>query len=326
MIGFPLALLLVLLSHSVLSFPISRNACCSSYSDSFLSSEATNRKSLRKSSALHLLDFFGKLKDEVGERSSEKSESAQQEQDFQDGAYDPDDPVEKIFAFFFGKRELNPMGMKRFGKDRFPEQYPATKTEFADPLVGDSKDAALLRPFLKNTNLEKRALRLAYDANRDGWSATAFHRAVDKKGPSIVLCTTDSGLICGGYNPKGWVGYGEARGSIAAFLFIVGGKYSADGAPGIKLQKVGGPSLAQMDMPETGPRFGADSLVIPLAANNGRLARSKLGSYYERLPDGGKSLFGNEASATLKELKVYQGLYEKDEYIPFTDAEPFALY
>jgi len=87
MIGFPLALLLVLLSHSVLSFPISRNACCSSYSDSFLSSEATNRKSLRKSSALHLLDFFGKLKDEVGERSSEKSESAQQEQDFQDGAY-----------------------------------------------------------------------------------------------------------------------------------------------------------------------------------------------------------------------------------------------
>lgn len=109
-------------------------------------------------------------------------------------------------------------------------------------------------------------------------------------------------------------------------MFIVGGKYSADGAPGIKLQKVGGPSLAQMDMPETGPRFGADSLVIPLATNNGRLARSKLGSYYERLPDGGTSLFGKEASATLKELKVYQGLYEKDEYIPFTDAEPFALY
>lgn len=103
------------------------------------------------------------------------------------------------------------MGMKRFGKDRFPEQYPATKTEFADPLVGDSKDAALLRPFLKNTNLEKRALRLAFDANRDGWSARAFHKAVDKKGPSIVLCTTDSGLICGGYNPKGWVGYGVSR-------------------------------------------------------------------------------------------------------------------
>jgi hypothetical protein len=43
-------------------------------------------------------------------------------------------------------------------------------------------------------------------------------------------------------------GYGEARGSIAAFLFILGGKYAnaSTGAPGIKLRKVGGPGLAQM--------------------------------------------------------------------------------
>ncbi len=106
----------------------------------------------------------------------------------------------------------------------------------------------------------------------------------------------------------------------------MGSKYTVDGNPGIKLQKVGGASLAQMDMPEAGPRFGADSLVIPLANSNSRLARSKLGSYYERLPDGGNSLFGKEASVTLRELKVYQGVYEKDEFIPFTDAEPFALY
>jgi hypothetical protein len=44
------------------------------------------------------------------------------------------------------------------------------------------------------------------------------------------------------------------------------------------------------------------------------------------LPDGGNSLFGKEAAVTLRELKVYQGVYEKDEFIPFTDAEPFALY
>ena len=41
----------------------------------------------------------------------------------------------------------------------------------------------------------------------------------------------------------GWVGYGEARGSIAAFLFEVGGKFAKNG-PGTKLQKVGGPGLA----------------------------------------------------------------------------------
>jgi hypothetical protein len=28
----------------------------------------------------------------------------------------------------------------------------------------------------------------------------------------------------------------------------------------------------------------------------------------------------------LKEFNVYHGVYEEGEYIPFTDAEPFALY
>ena len=81
-----------------------------------------------------------------------------------------------------------------------------------------------------------------------------------------------------------------------------------------------------MDMPETGPQFSPDGLVIPLARNNPKVARSKLGSYYERFPDGTNSLFGSSGSVKLKELKVYQGIYEDGEYIPFTDAEPFALY
>jgi hypothetical protein len=122
------------------------------------------------------------------------------------------------------------------------------------------------------------------------------------------------------------VGYGEARGSIAAFLFLVGGKYAADGAPGTKLQKVGGPGLAQLDNPETAVSFGADSLIIPLAQDNPKLARSKLGSYFERFEDGTNSLFGNDAAVQLKSLKVYHGVYQEGEYIPFTDAEPFALY
>jgi hypothetical protein len=157
---------------------------------------------LRLNSAVYFFKF-GKEKE-----GSDQIDNVKQVEEFKDGAYDEDDPVEKIFSFFFGKRELNPMGMKRFGRERFPEQYPATKTEFADPVVGDSKEVALLRPFLKNTSLEKRKLRLSYDANRDGWTAYDFHKAVDKKGPSVVVCTTESGLVCGGYNPKGWVSYG----------------------------------------------------------------------------------------------------------------------
>ena len=61
-------------------------------------------------------------------------------------------------------------------------------------------------------------------------------------------------------NPKGWVGYGEARGSIAAFLFV----YKRGlGALPTKLRKVGGPSLAQQDLPEIGPSFGADCRWTP---------------------------------------------------------------
>jgi hypothetical protein len=81
-----------------------------------------------------------------------------------------------------------------------------------------------------------------------------------------------------------------------------------------------------MDMPEAGPSFGADSLVIPFSADNPKLARSKLGSYYERFEDGNNSLFGKDASVQLRDLKVFHGVYEEGEYIPFTDAEPFALY
>ena len=247
--------------------------------------------------------------------------NTQQQKGFQDGAYDADDPVEKLFGFFFGKREAEPMGMKRFGSGRFPEQYPATITEWADPVASDTKDMAQVRPLLKNTNLETRGLKLTYDANKNGWNAMAFHKAVDKLGGGLVVCTTTDGLVCGGYNPKGWVGYGEARGSIAAFLFVLNPNGMAT-----KLRKVGGPSLAQQDLPELGPSFGADSLVIPFLRDNPKMARSKLGSYYERYPDGTNSLFRTSASVQLRDLKVYHGVYGKDEYIPFTDAEPFALY
>jgi len=236
-----------------------------------------------------------------------------------------DDPVDKIFSFFFGKKEESPMGLKRFGRENFPEQYPAVVDEWADPVATDDSDMKLLRPLLKKTNLEFRGLKLTYSANHDGWSNIAFHNKVDKLGGGLVVCTTTDGLVCGGYNPKGWVGYGEARGSIAAFLFVY--KSGLTELP-FKLRKVGGPSLAQQDLPEIGPSFGADSLVIMLDESNPKVARSKLGSYYERFPSGTNTLFGKKrgASVQLKDLKVYHGVYEEGEYIPFTDAEPFALY
>jgi len=282
----------------------------------------TSTRSLHKPTKLYLGDFFNFNKGD----SSKDSETPAKEPEPENQPYSDDDPVEKMFGFFFGKKEEAPMGMARFGRERFPEQYPAVKDEWAAPVDSDDAEMKIIRPFLKNTNLEERGLKLSYDANRDGWDPITFHQKCDKLGGAVVRCETRLGIVCGGYNPKGWVGYGEARGTIAAFLFVVGGKFAAAGAPGTKLQKVGGPSLAQIDNPENGPSFGADSLVIPLAAENPKLARSKLGSYYERFEDGTNSLFGKDAGVQLKSLKIYHGVYEEGEYIPFTDAEPFALY
>lgn len=250
------------------------------------------------------------------------------------------DIIERIYKFFFGEKSAKPFGLARFDRDRFPELYPATLTEYAPAHPKDSPIITTFRPLLARTQLESRELQCLYDANKHGWTANAFHEQVDRKGASVVLVRTKEGIVAGGYNPKGWVGYGESRGSVAAFLFTwrvkVGSGTVLDGKEAVKLRKVGKASLAVLDNPEEGPRFGADALVIPLkppratweGEDEDRFGRSKLGSYYERMPDGGSCLFGKGEKGRKVELvglKVFAGVYEEGEDIPFSDAIPFAL-
>jgi hypothetical protein len=47
-------------------------------------------------------------------KKPEPPKEEEEKQVFEDNAYDADDPVEKIFSFFFGKREASPMGMCKF--------------------------------------------------------------------------------------------------------------------------------------------------------------------------------------------------------------------
>ncbi|KAK1860944.1 hypothetical protein I4F81_003530 [Pyropia yezoensis] len=212
--------------------------------------------------------------------------------------------VERLFTFFFGAIEAEPLGLKRFDRDRFPELYPATLTETAPPVDGDDAEVATFRPLLARTQLAARPLRLVYDAAADGWTATAFHARVDRGG------------------------------AIAAFLFTWPDGDTA-GRP-VKLRKVGRGAMAVIDKPEDGPTFGADAFVVPLQppraawapGERDRLARSKLGSYYERLPNGRNHLFAPTESGsgvTLEALRVYQGVYAEGEEIPFSDALPFSL-
>ena len=233
-----------------------------------------------------------------------------------------EDLVSRLFKRFLPDPES--MGMKRISVETAPEQYYATKDRWAEPVEGDDPNVALFRPCMAQTKWETRKLKVGYDAEKDGWNAEAFHRAVDKQGPAVVFCRSASGGVFGGYNPKGWVNYGEYRGSLAAFLFTW-----PDGDTSkrpVKLTKVGGAGLAQVD-DGSGPKFGSEGLTIPLnPEKNPRIVRSKLGAYYERMPGEGKSLLpGGIPADELVELKVYLGVYEEGEYVPFTDAEPFAL-
>ena len=193
----------------------------------------------------------------------------------------------------------------------FPEQYPATYDLNTASVWGDWGDTAKVRPLLKNTQLENRALQVAYDANWQGWNPKAFHKAVDGKGAAVVLAQGRDGKWVGAYNPKGWAGTGGARPSVAAFLF-----YEKRGGFQ-KLRKVGGGGLAcAKDDPGTGIWIGADGLIIPLG---NKMAQSKLGTYFERGPEGRYSLFP-EGYTQLKSLKVIVGVYEKGEGIPYSGA------
>jgi hypothetical protein len=197
----------------------------------------------------------------------------------------------------------------------FPEQYPATLELGTLKVSSDNYDARLVRPLLKGTSLEERPLKIAYEARRNGWTPADFHKAVDGKGPAVVLAKASGGWL-GAYNPKGWAGTGGARPSVAAFLFYTSkatGKFQ-------KLRKLAGGGLAcAKDDPTAGIWMGADGLVIPLE-NRGRTAMSKLGTYYEKGPEDLSSLFGNELETNLSELKVLVGVYNATETIPYSGA------
>jgi hypothetical protein len=203
------------------------------------------------------------------------------------------DPIERAVAFLFGKKALEdeqPMGLKRLNFDKMPDQKVETE-RLAAPLPGDDADARLLRPLLAGTQLETEALACVYDTGAkrgDAWSPVAFHEAARARGAAIVLAVTEAGSWCGGYNPLGFLGFGDEHATSGAFLFTwtPGGDPRAPGAQPVKLPKIGGASLAVIDAPNEGPRFGAEGLSVPLQPPDARACRSRLGTYYARLPKG----------------------------------------
>ena len=61
--------------------------------------------SVPTSTSLHLGDFFG---EKTEDPPASATGSVEQTED--KGYYDEDDPIEKLFGFFFGKKENAPLG------------------------------------------------------------------------------------------------------------------------------------------------------------------------------------------------------------------------
>lgn len=75
--------------------------------------------------------------------------------------------------------------------------------------------------------------------------------------------------------------------------------------------QVGGPNLAVIDKPDAGPWFGAEGFTVPLKTGvpgQQQQAKSRLGTYFARLPDKTRSLFGPQddpKKASLVSLQVW---------------------
>jgi len=172
---------------------------------------------------------------------------------------------------------------------------------------------------LDGTFLRGRPLGVCYRASRDGWDSADFHRCADFKGPTVVYAETESGIRFGGFNPNEWKSSDDYSGGPNAFLFVY--PSAADAEPAV-LGLVGGSDAAVFDFARGGPQWGADGLVIgpPTASVMGgmagpdgivdgrgslREAKSRLGLTYKKTPGGGRSLFGEDSEATLREVIVF---------------------
>ena len=194
----------------------------------------------------------------------------------------------------------------------YPESKPATYDLLpGGPFAFSPED--IVKPLLKQTQLEKRKLKVIYNAKKDGWDGRKFHQKVDGKGASVVLAKV-GGQWIGGYNPRGWASLGGSRPSIAAFLFYQ--KFPFGGWQKLRVTRTGGMACGN-DEYNNGIFFGSDGLVIPLNGDRPRIVASRLGYFYECGPDNRSTLLPTKGVDTLlDELYVVSGVYAKGEDIP----------
>jgi hypothetical protein len=158
-------------------------------------------------------------------------------------------------------------------------------------------------------------LERVYKASRDGWSALAFHEAVDGAGSGLVVVRGRNGKVFGGYNPSGWRSTDDYSISSAAFLWCLSGPSMSV----IKCPILPGGNCAIFDYATAGPTFGSNDFCVgppraaimggfagpdgedmSTAAGNLRQCRSNIGTSYQNDP-----AWPARGSMQLVEVEVY---------------------
>ncbi|KAL7539532.1 hypothetical protein ACHAXR_009393 [Thalassiosira sp. AJA248-18] len=192
--------------------------------------------------------------------------------------------------------------------------YPESKQATYELLPGEFGfgPETIVRPLLKQTQLQNRKLKVVYDAKKDGWDAQKFHQKVDGKGASVVLLKV-RGQWIGGYNPRGWASLAGSRPSVASFLFY---KKLFGGWQKLRVNRTGGMAIGRDEF-DTGIYFGSDALIIPLNKQRPRSVTSRLGYFFENGPENKATLLPIKGADTnVDELYVVSGVYAKGEDIP----------
>ena len=86
-------------------------------------------------------------------------------------------------------------------------------------VIASGNDNDVLRDWLDDQGIAPSGT-LVYRRSSNGASYSAFHTAVDDKGPTLIIFKTNTGEVFGGYTPDGWSSsYSGYRNNNNAFLF-----------------------------------------------------------------------------------------------------------
>jgi len=152
-------------------------------------------------------------------------------------------------------------------------------------------------------------IKMIYNAKRDGWKASDFHKYCDNMGPTIVVCKTDNGNIFGGFAASDWHGDNHYENNPDCLLFSL---VNSSGIPQTCPIIVSNNTYAMYCLSTYGPTFGGGfDLYICSEANKYSYSYSNIGNTY-KAPLGtsygkpnAKNFLAGSDNFILKELEVF---------------------